>query len=91
MKTIEDNPPEEKNELIAKIKKIFKKKQNQNQNQNNYVNNWNTPEIHNLINADKVSFTQKEYDKLVQLFHHPLPNELRKDVFKSIITFLSIG
>ena len=39
MKTIEDNPPEEKNELIAKIKKIFKKKQNQNQNQNNYVNN----------------------------------------------------
>lgn len=82
MKTIEDNPPEEKDELIAKIKKIFKKKQNQNQNQNNYVNNWNTPEIHNLINADKVSFTQKEYDKLVQLFHHPLPNELRKDVFK---------
>ena len=82
MKTIDDNPPEEENEFIAKVKKFFKKKQNQNQNKENSVNYWNTPEIHNLINSNKISFTQKEYDKLVQFFHYPLPNELRKDVFK---------
>ena len=74
MKTIDDNPPEEK-DIIKKLKNLFKK------NQNTTVLTWQSPEIQNIINKDKISFTQKEYDTLVKLFHSPLPNELRKDVF----------
>lgn len=41
---------------------------------------WESPEIKNLINDKKTNFTPKEFDLLIHLFNHPIPNSYRKNV-----------